>query len=41
MEKGGGRPDFAQGAGSTIAFDLEAIQAAVQAAKQRVLEQLN
>ena len=39
--KGGGRPDFAQGAGSAIALDLEAVQAAVQEAKQRVLEQLN
>ena len=37
--KGGGRPDFAQGAGSAIALD--AVQAAVQAAKLQVLEQLN
>jgi alanyl-tRNA synthetase len=39
--KGGGRPDFAQGAGSAIEHNSEAINAAIEAVKQQVIEQLN
>ncbi|MDG2471769.1 MAG: alanine--tRNA ligase [Pseudomonadales bacterium] len=39
--KGGGRPDFAQGAGSAIEHNSEAVNAAIEAVKQQVIEQLN
>ena len=39
--KGGGRADFAQGAGSGIEHSAEAINHAIQAAKQQVVKQLN
>ena len=39
--KGGGRPDFAQGAGSAAEHDGDALNAAIAAAKQQVIEQLN